>query len=175
MADDWNSYKNLRNEVTALSRKNKFDWQQKKLQSCEESADTGKLWKNILGWLNWSSTSSPTKLLSNGNLETSPLQMAEIQNKYYIDKVHTIRNDLQGHNKDPLDLLKNKLEGNQATFSTQSISPDQVEKIITQLKNSKSSGLDNLDTYILKLAKSVIVIMSNTGLLHAIQYQYHTG
>jgi hypothetical protein len=157
LADDWNSYKNLRNEVTALSRKNKFDWQQKKLQSCEESADTGKLWKNILGWLNWSSTSSPTKLLSNGNLETSPLQMAEIQNKYYIDKVHTIRNDLQGHNKDPLDLLKNKLEGNQATFCTQAVSPDKVEKIISQLKNSKSSGLDNLDTYILKLTKSAIV------------------
>ena len=157
LADDWSRYKALRNEVTGLLRKDKIDWQQKNLQTCEESTDTGKLWKNILGWLNWSSTSSPTELLSNGNLETSPLKMAEIQNKYYIDKVHTIRYNLQGHNKDPLEVLKSKLEGNQATFCTQAVSPDQVEKIISQLKNSKSSGLDNLDTYILKLAKNVIV------------------
>ena len=113
--------------MTALLRKEKSDWQLEKLQSCEETTDTGKLWKNILGWLNWSSTSSPTKLLNNGNLETSPLQMAEIQNKYYIDKVQTIRNNLQGHNKDPLEVLKNTLEGNQATFSSQAISPDQVD------------------------------------------------
>ena len=60
-------------------------------------------------------------------------------------------------NKDPLEKLKQVLEGNQASFSTQAITPDQVEKIISQLKNSKSSGMDNLDTYILKLTKKAIV------------------
>ena len=74
-----------------------------------------------------------------------------------MDKAHTIRNNLNGHNRDHLEITRRKLEGNQATFSTQDISPDQVDKIIGQLKNSKSSGLDNLDTYILKLTKKVIV------------------
>ena len=157
LAEDWDQYKILRNQVTALLRKDKFEWQQEKLQSCEETMDTGKLWKNILGWLNWSSTSSPTKLLSQGNLETSPLKMADIQNRFYIDKVHTIRNNLQGHRTDPLEILKKKLEGNQATFSHHAVSPDQVDKIISQLKNSKSSGLDNLDTFILKLTRKAIV------------------
>ena len=60
-------------------------------------------------------------------------------------------------NRDPLEIIKRKLEGNHATFSTQAISPDQVDKIIAQLKNSKSSGLDNLDTYILKLTRKAIV------------------
>ena len=72
LSEDWDQYKKLRNEVTGLLRQDKFDWQQSKLKSCEESSETGKLWKNILGWLNWSSSSSPTKLLSDGNLETSP-------------------------------------------------------------------------------------------------------
>ena len=140
-----------------MLRQDKFDWQQSKLKSCEETSDTGKLWKNILGWLNWSSTSSPTKLLSDGNLETSPRKIADIQNKYYIDKVQTIRRNLQGQNKDPLELLRQRLEGNQASFSSQAVTPEQVEKIIGQLKNSKASGLDNLDTYILKLTKKFIV------------------
>ena len=147
----------MRNEVTALLRKDKLDWQQEKLDSCEQGSDSGKLWKNVLGWLNWSSSISPTKLLCQGNLETSPSKMAEIQNRYYIDKVKTIRRSLQGHNRDPLDVLRRILGGNQASFSTTSINPDQVDKIIRELNNSKASGVDNIDTYILKLVRKIIV------------------
>ena len=157
LIEDWDSYRTLRNEVTTQLRKDKLDWQQGKLASCEETSDTGKLWKNILGWLNWSSTSSPTKLLSQGNLESSPSKMANIQNNYYIEKVKIIRRSLQGQDRDPLEVLKNILGGNQATFSTQTITPDQVDKIIAGLKNSKASGMDNLDTYILKLTRKNIV------------------
>ena len=158
MGEDWDSYKKLRNEVTAQLRKDKADWQQKKLQSCEETCDTGKMWKNILGWLNWSSSSSPTKLISQGNLETSPSKLANIQNKYYIDKVKKIRSDLQGQHQDPLQILRLRLAGNKASFSSQAITPEQVEEIISQLKNSKASGMDNLDTYVLKLTKKTIVL-----------------
>ena len=145
LAEDWDDYKNMRNEVTALLNKDKLEWQQQKLQPCEETTDNG------------STTSSPTNLLNNGNLESSPLKMAEIQNNYYIDKVPTIRSNLQVQDRDPLELLRRKLGDNQATFSTQAVTPGQVEKIISKLKNSKASGLDNLDTYILKLTKKFIV------------------
>ena len=37
------------------------------------------------------------------------------------------------------------------TFSMASVHPDTVRKIILGLKNSKSSGIDNIDTYIIKL------------------------
>ena len=62
LSEDWDQNKKTRNEVTGLLRQDKFDWRQSKLKS----SDTGKLWKKILGWLNWSSTNSPTKLLSGG-------------------------------------------------------------------------------------------------------------
>ena len=155
--EDWAIYKAMRNEVTGLLRQDKLIWQQDKLKSCEETCDTGKLWKNILGWLNWSSSSSPTKLLSEGKLETSPKKLAEIQNRYYIDKVQIIRRSMQGQNKDPLGLLRTRLGGIQSSFSTQAVTPEQVEKIISQLKNTKASGMDNLDTYIIKLTKKSIV------------------
>ena len=117
----------------------------------------GKLWKNVLGWLNWSSSSSPTKLLSQGNLETSPNKMADIQNSYYINKVKTIRRSMKDQVMDPLEVLKSRLEGNQAVFSSQPITPDQVDKIIKELNNSKASGIDDVDTYILKLTRKIIV------------------
>ena len=80
--EDWQVYKQLRNTVTAQLKKDKLEWQKSKLESCEDADDSGKLWKNILGWLNWTSVSSPTKLISQGSLETSPSTMANIQNQY---------------------------------------------------------------------------------------------
>ena len=74
---DWTGYKQLRNQAISQLRKDKINWQQGKLDSCEEGSDSGRLWKNILGWLNWTSTSSPTKLSSNGSIETSPKRISE--------------------------------------------------------------------------------------------------
>ena len=154
---DWAGYKQLRNQAISQLRKDKLNWQQSKLISCEEGSDTGRLWKNILGWLNWTSTSSPTKLRSNGTIETSPTRIAEIQNRYYIDKVKTIRGNLPDRGRDPLKVLKNVLLENQAVFSTQPVHADQIDKIIRELRNSKSSGVDNIDTYILKITGKWIV------------------
>ena len=83
--EDWSTYKQLRNDLTKRMHKEKLSWQKGKLEACEESKDSGKIWKSILGWLNWSSTSSPTKLLIDGDMVTSPKQMAEVQNQYYIN------------------------------------------------------------------------------------------
>jgi hypothetical protein len=83
--------------------------------------------------------------------------MADVQNRYYIDKVKTIRSSMQDQDRDPLAVLRRTLSGNQASFSSQAVTPDQVDKIIRDLKNSKASGMDNLDTYILKLTRKIIV------------------
>ena len=157
LKEDWDNYKRLRNNLAVVKKKEKLAWQQHKLQTCEESGDHGKLWKNILGWLSWSSTSSPTQLYQDGVVVTSPAKMAELQNKYYIDKVRSIRQNMPAQKKDPLHLLRQKMQGRIQPFSLDSVSPDQVDKIISKLKNSKASGIDMIDTYILKLVKPNIV------------------
>ena len=155
--EDWSSYKRLRNDLTKVLHSEKMSWQQAKLQACEENLDSGKLWKNILGWLNWCSTCSPTKLLHNGEMETSPLRMADIQNEYYIHKVRDIRRNMPRQKNDPLITLRRIMNGRTASFSVSTVSPEEVDKIIRTLKNSKSSGIDNLDTYIIKLTREHIV------------------
>ena len=127
------------------------------MEACEEHQNSGKLWKNILGWLNWSSTSSPTRLLDNGDMLTSPQKMADIQNEFYINKVKEIRRNMPRQKEDPLTTVKQMMAGRNANFSLSAISPDDVDKIIRNLKNSKCSGVDELDTYILKLTRKYIV------------------
>ena len=111
----------------------------------------------MLGWLNWSSTSSPTKLINEGRFVSSPGRIANIQNEYYINKVHTIRQELPQPRTDPLATLRERLHGNSSTFTFSAVTPDEVEKIISSLKNSKASGIDELDTYIIKLTKKEII------------------
>ena len=59
--------------------------------------------------------------------------------------------------KDPLATLKRMMTGRACSFSTSAVSPEEIDKIIRNLKNSKSSGMDNLDTYIIKLTRAHIV------------------
>ena len=59
-----------------------------------------------MGWLNWSTATSPTKLFNAGLIETSPQKMATIMNNFYIDKVHKIRENLSDININPLQQLQ---------------------------------------------------------------------
>ena len=157
LQEDWKRYRRLRNDLEVEKRREKRTWQQQKLKTCEEMSDSRGLWKNILGWLNWSTTNSPTKLLQDGVLETSPSRMAEIQNQYYIDKVKLIRQNMPAQKKDPLTCLRQRMQGRAKPFSPSPVTPNQIEKIISNLKNSRASGVDFIDTYIIKLIKPDIV------------------
>ena len=83
--------------------------------------------------------------------------MADIQNEYYIHKVRDIRRNMPRQKNDPLSTLRRIMNGRTASFSVSTVSPEEVDKIIRTLKNSKSSGIDNLDTYIIKLTREHIV------------------
>ena len=148
-AENLSSYKTARNKVTSSLRYDKNKWQKKKLQSSNQ--DPGKLWKNILGWLNWTSSGSPSRLYHAGQIVTSPSRLAEIMNNYFINKIDTIRQGLPQQSDDPLRTLKKIMKNRSSEFSLTCVHPEEVRRIILNLKNSKSSGVDRIDTYIIKL------------------------
>ena len=80
--------------------------------------------------------------------------MAELQNQYYINKVKTIRQNMPAQKKDPRETRRNRMQGRSQAFTPAPVTPDQIEKIISNLKNSKASGIDMVDTHILKLENS---------------------
>ena len=151
----WSNFRKIINRVTAKLRSDKDSWQRESLKRCENNS--GKLWKNVLGWLKWTNAGVPTKLFSNGSLECSPKNIANIMNKFYIDKVNSIRASLPNSIDDPLRKLKLMMRGRQLSFSVLPVHPDMVAETISALRNSKSCGLDNIDTYVLKLIKPHII------------------
>ena len=142
-------FRSIRNTVTRSVKKEKELWQKGKMEIYQ--ANSADCWKNIMGWLGWASTGSPTKLYSGGRVETSPNKMANIMNEYYVKKVANIRASLPPPTEDPLARLRMLMAGSTApVFDLQPVHPDLVDKIIQSLKNSKASGLDNINTCIIK-------------------------
>ena len=148
LGTDWDTFRQVRNSVTRMVRKEKEAWRRGKMEGCQ--ANSSSCWKNIMGWLGWSSSGSPTRLYSGAKVETSPQKMANIMNEFYVKKVADIRAALPPPTEDPLARLRAVMaDCTVPEFHLRPVHPDIVDKIVRNLKNSKATGLDYIDTNII--------------------------
>ena len=91
-AEDWMAYKAQRNSVNSTLQKEKELWQKKKLEDCLE--DSRSTWQNLKNWLGWRSGDPPTKLLENGKMFFKPVELANIMNQIFVNKVRNLRSNL---------------------------------------------------------------------------------
>ena len=167
--EDWKKFKSLRNQVNNRLKNEKYCWKKNKLENCNN--DSGKLWKNIMGWLKWSSSGSPTKLFYEGKLENKPGNIANIMNNFFINKVKNILKNIPAPVIDPLETLRKLMANRTCQFKLNTVHPDEILDIINSLKNSKSCGLDNIDTYVIKLVKYEIL----PAITHIVNLSIHTS
>ena len=153
--EDWRLYKNLRNSTNSTMRKEKKKWEQKRLNNLENSPTT--LWKNIKTWLNWKTSGPPTQLFHEGRTVRAPGELADTMNHFFVDKVARLRAGIPANDDDPLKTIKEVMRDRQCNFTMRSVTPDEVQKIIKSLKHSKSTGLDYIDTSVIKLAANELL------------------
>ena len=153
--EDWKQFKKLRNQVTSRLRVEESNWQSSKLRTC--TGKPSEQWQLILGWLDWKSSGSPTQLFHNGKMLNKPSEIADCQNEFFVNKVKNIRENLPAQVSDPLAKLRLLMRNRSCSFHLKSVHPEAVEKILAGLKNSKSCGLDTIDTFTLKLAGPYII------------------
>ena len=153
--EDWKQFRKLRNSVNNKLKGAKTRWQKKKL--AEYSSDSRSTWKHVRSWLGWSSGGPPSRLLEKGSLTSKPSEMARIMNSFFVDKVKKLRSNLPRSFLDPLIQVQNLMQQRSSTFQLRPVHPDEISKIISSLKSSKSAGMDEIDTYILKLAKEPLL------------------
>ena len=149
--DDWRQYKALRNRITTILCTEKKSWQARKI--AQFGSDSSSIWKNVKQWLGWSKGGPPTKLMQNGNLISKPKAIAEVMKEFFVNKVRLLRENLPPNPGNPLTLVNRLMEERTCTFRMKSVHPDEIMKIIDNMKQSKSCGVDNIDSYIIKLAK----------------------
>ena len=154
-SEDWKKFKVIRNKINNRLKSEEKDWQRSKINDCGD--DSKKLWKNIKNILNWNSSGSPSQLFFNGQLVTKPQEVARTQNEFFLDKITTIRENLPPPVIDPLGKLRSLMVGRTCSFSLSAVHPDSVDKIVSDLSNSSSFGMDLIDTKVIKLIKPSIV------------------
>ena len=153
--DDWRAYKGLRNRINNILKTEKKTWQSEKLK--EAAGDVSKTWNSVKSWLGWSTGGPPTQLFENGLLLNKPSCLARCMNEFFINKVQNLRANLPPSNMNPLELLRNLMKNRKCSFYLKPVHPDEIEKIISGLKSTKSCGLDNIDSFVIKLAKNELV------------------
>ena len=145
----WEEFRILRNRATGLQRKDKKSWETGQLDHLGNTS--AKLWRNLKGWLGWKNSGPPTKLFYQGRMVTSPQGLADTMNSFFIEKVKNLRANLPPCTSDPLSHLKMAMATRTSIFALKPVHPDTVVNVVKNLKNSKSTGLDNIDVRTLKI------------------------
>ena len=151
----WVEYKKIRNKINNLKRSEEIEFKKNKIE--ENIDDSAKVWKLTKSFMDWKTTGTPTQLEENGSLVTSARSISQIMNSYFIDKVRALRQSMASVvlNMAPcMKVMKNK----NCRLSLSHISAYKVRKLLNSLSNSRSTAMDGLDNFSVKMAAPVIAV-----------------
>ena len=97
-------FRTIRNQVTKRARSDKKEWEEKKLEEADD------MWRTVKNWLGWKNSGPPTKLFYNGEIVTRPASLASSMNKFFIDKVKSLRQNIPQVARDPLIEMKQAMQ-----------------------------------------------------------------
>ena len=119
-------------------RKEKKTWEKMKLDHTKE--DPSSVWKTVKSWLSWNNSGPPTQLFHEGRIVNSPAGLSATMNQFFMDKVEQLQQRIPPVDIDPLATLRESMSSRQCTMRLRPVHPEEVSKIIQDLKNSKSTG-----------------------------------
>ena len=169
--EDWRKYRKQSNFLVRVLRQKKTDYMKAQLRSTMQSKDVFKAARTQLGF---TSAGPPSALTVKGELVTNPGKMAEAQNDFFVTKVADINKKIPKTKVDPLAYTKKFLKDKQVPgfdFQYTVVSEYEVARVIDQLKNTTSTGHDDINVVALKNMKESIL----TSLTYIINLSLRTG
>ena len=146
-------------ETKKAVEKDKREGQERELG---EVASSSQAWKSARSILGIQKNLSPTSIKDkDGILVSNPSRLATMFNEFFLEKVRLLRAKTNTNPKvNPVTRLQNWLESSGKLplpkFSIKPISREKLRKLIKRMKGGKSSGVDTIDSYSLKLAAPLI-------------------
>ena len=146
-------------ETKKAVEKDKREGQERELG---EVASSSQAWKSARSILGIQKNLSPTSIKDkDGILVSNPSSLATMFNEFFLEKVRLLRAKTNTNPKvNPVTRLQSWLESSGKLplpkFSIKPISREKLRKLIKRMKGGKSSGVDTIDSYSLKLAAPLI-------------------
>ena len=152
-SDIWCQYKKLRNKVNNLMKQEEIRFKRSKLNECHGSSD--QVWKLAKKFINWTSTGAPSQLETEENgliiLVSKAADIARLMNEYFVGKIETIVKGLPdaGPNFEGCQKI---MQGKNISMSLQYLTVAKVRRLLASLKNKKSTSVDQMDNFSVKVA-----------------------
>ena len=156
---DWAEYRKQSNYLVRVLRQKKAAYFKAQLRSIVESKD---MWKSARAQVKFTTSGAPTALSVNGELTSDPQKMAEAQQEFFVTKVDNIEAGIPKSKVDPLTYTKKFLKDKTVTpfdFENIVVSESEVSREIDKLKNTTSTGHDDINVIALKNMKESILPM----------------
>ena len=117
--------KGSRIRLTIKLKKEKNHQNKEEIIKIEADTSGKEIWNKVKMKAGWLTNLSPTTINNNGSVRTSPLEIANIMNKFFINKVNTICESLVNKTGDLLQQSMNnwKNRNNLPTFNFKTITP----------------------------------------------------
>ena len=154
-------YKVLRNSIKSELESEKVNYYRNKFYS--PGMSVGSTWdaaNDYLGSAKKSQSNTPSLLVDNGCIINSPRDIANAFNRIFIEKVHRINqsglvNDV-GNACHHLKKWLDRRDLDIPVFELKTIDQRKLRKTLQRLKGNRSSGIDFVDGYSIKLAAPLI-------------------
>ena len=150
----WEAFKKVRNTVNNRKKYEEKNFKSEKVASSLDSpANT---WNAAKSFMDWEQSGGPPQQLSVGNnLITKASLIAAEMNEFFINKVKQIRDGIVYL---PNAFLKCReiMRGKTCRLPLGHVSLAKVNKLLKNLKNSRSTSVDELDNFCVKIAADVI-------------------
>ena len=151
--DAWEEYRKYRNKI---NNKKKYEEKLYKSEKMSEVADSPDIvWKTAKSFMGWKTQGTPNQLKVDNQLVTSAKKIAQYMNEYFINKVQVIRDGMREVTFSLAkvhDIMLNKT----CKMKLNHVSVTKVKKVLKSLSNSRSTGVDELDNFSVKLAAESI-------------------
>ena len=173
---DWKMYRKERNLCTKMLKNKKNEHFKKKFETLEEEKNVKGIYNTAKNVMGWNMATQPNMLISGGLIFRSPLDMANVLQKTFKNKVENLMRGLKRGGRDPLRLLNEAMfhwEGSESmtTFTIREISLRETLSHISKLGNTTAVGREGLDAKSVKVAAALLAPPIN----HLINISIRTG
>ena len=167
LREDWQLYRTARNKCTAAVTRNRKDYWKDKFSKFQQENNVKGLYSQIKQQMGWKEAGPPNALLNAGNIVRKPQQIANVQNRYYKQKLIELEDKLPRNSDDPLKILKaaftrwGRRSDNIQKLKIQPVGIEHTKKLIRKLGVSAAAGHEGIESTSLKLVTEEVAAPLN--------------
>ena len=152
--ETWREYRSLRNRVKSQLSKDKKSFIKSQLEDEKSEKDKWSVTKNILGW---TKNGSPALLIKDGKTITAPKDIAKEMNLALLSKVAKTVRSIKKNETDPLLNYAKVMSGKSCKLELKTISMSDLQKVLSNMKTSRSAGNDGISIQLIKQFKKELM------------------